>query len=325
MKSTKLYDFTRSPLYGLSNKSELARLLGTDRKTLVKIAKNKNNYNVFYITKNSKKRQVQEPKKYLKKLSSKLQILISRISTPDYLHSGVKNRYYVSNAATHLNNKYVVTTDIRSFYPSCDKEYVFRLFKNTFKVSEDVAWLITDLFTYNGKIPTGSPVSQIIAYWAFKVTFDKIHDFSQKNGVEFSLYVDDMTFSSSKPISKSFISLIQKDLKKVSLSLHKGKTVFYHPEAAKRITGCDVKDNQLFVPKEKVTEIIKMYNAIYDSENVDSKALESLIGKISAAQQIDNLFFRTKLENLKRLQRKVNKVTVKYPFAEIQKASKLSS
>ena len=41
-------------------------------------------------------------------------------------------------------------------------------------MSHDIAWIMTDLVSYNNKLPTGSPSSQLIVYWTFSHMFENI-------------------------------------------------------------------------------------------------------------------------------------------------------
>jgi RNA-directed DNA polymerase len=59
-----------------------------------------------------------------------------------------------------------------------------------------IAWILTDLVTYKGVLPTGSPSSQLVVYCAYSLMFEEIKSISEKYGCIFSLYVDDMTLSS---------------------------------------------------------------------------------------------------------------------------------
>ena len=60
--------------------------------------------------------------------------------------------------------------------------------------SPDVAKLLSDITTLN-YIPTGSPSSQILAYFAYEEMFINMFNVSQEFNCKMTLYVDDLTFS----------------------------------------------------------------------------------------------------------------------------------
>ena len=80
--------------------------------------------------------------------------------------SGKKHSSYIVNAQYHQNNPYIFCFDLHSFFQTAARRYIFKAFVNEFKMSDDVAWLITDLVTIpkednlDGYIPTGSPLAK---------------------------------------------------------------------------------------------------------------------------------------------------------------------
>ncbi|MCE5248928.1 reverse transcriptase family protein [bacterium] len=244
--------------------------------------------------KKGKERTICEPVDKIKKIQKRLQILISRIELPYYLFSGKKGFCYVDNAKFHINANNLINIDIKSFYPNCKREYIFKLFRYKYLMCEDVAWFLTDLVVYNDYLPTGSPTSQIVAFWAYKDMFDKMNKYAHTNGLIFSVFVDDITFSSDKSISKTLSYQIGKELKRNGHSMKEEKTKFFSKKRYKIVTGCMISpDNDLKVPnrlRKKIVDDLNAYNI-----NASLQLKKSILGKIQAAQQIEpNLFISTK-------------------------------
>ncbi|MCG2725840.1 MAG: hypothetical protein L6420_06225 [Elusimicrobia bacterium] len=176
----KLYPIERSPLYNLSNKRTLTKLLNTDKKSIESLLKN----TAYKVYLNKKKRLIEEPFPELKKIQSKLNNLLQKIETPSWLKSGKKGMKITDNANIHIKNPYIVCVDIESFYKSVARDKIFQNFKYTFKMTDDVAWLLTNIVVFKDQkpnkygsyfyIPTGTPCSQLVAYWTYKKTFDDI-------------------------------------------------------------------------------------------------------------------------------------------------------
>src|SRR3989338_5705181 len=191
MANHKFYPLNQSPLYALSSKRRMAKILGAPLER-IRILSSPNFYNEFSTAKG---REVQEPKPELKRIHRRIKTLLCRISPPPYLFSGVQGKGYIDNARYHQKNTHFLTTDIKTFYPSCKEIYVHKAFIMDFKMPPDVAGFLARLVTFNGIIPTGSPTSQILSYFAYSRTFDKLAKIAAESNMQFSLYVDDITFS----------------------------------------------------------------------------------------------------------------------------------
>jgi hypothetical protein len=298
----KKYGITQSPLYKLSSKTKLAELLNADLALLKDIVENNHKYyNVWEIKKKDKKnRPVQSPKPKLKVIQRRIYRLLARVETPEWLMSGKKGISYVDNAKFHKENNYFLCTDINSFYPSCSKEYVFKFFKNEFKMPEDTAWFISDLVTFNNIVPTGAPTSQIIAYWAYGITFKKIQKSASKYGIKMSLYVDDITFSSDKPIPKRFIELVSKRLSEVKLQIKEEKTQTYYPNQYKTITGCCITPgNELKVTNKLRFKIVSLLKD-KTIEKLTSEETNRAFGLLNAARQTEPDFYDSSYKRVKK-------------------------
>ena len=280
------YKLEQSPLFRLSNKSKLADLLKINKKTLLKLSKNPP-YNSFY-----KDRNINEPKKNLKKVQSRLKDILARIETPHWLFSGKKGVSYIDNASYHKDSPYVVTCDIASFYPNCKKEKVFQIFKYHFKMADDVAWVLTDLLCFKGSLPIGSPSSQIVAFWAYRPTFERVYQKISSFGGKISLYVDDISISSEKPIPKNIVQEIDFELRKVGHKIKPSKTKRYGKCDFKLITGSAISPNGVLkIPNKRRKKLINSFQ-----DNEISK--QSIVGQIRAGQMIEKNYCKETLRKL---------------------------
>lgn len=299
MSQMKIYPLENSPLYQLCNKSKLEELLGLPKGYINNFTYSRENYHCWHQLKKNKidTRPVEDPCGILKKAQSKLNKLLSRIYTTDYLMSGKKHSNYIKNAKYHQNNPYVFCFDLSAFFQTATRHYVFSAFKNEFLMSEDVAWMLTDLVTIpnientDGYIPTGSPSSQNVIYWAYKKAFDTLFRVAESKKLKFSLYVDDMTFSSSRPISNKFPQLIQKLCSKVGLKINSKKTRYFSKNDFKDITGNVISPKkELKVPNRRRKEILDIL-AFKNIKDMNVKEIRSLYGKLCSMRQIEpNIF-----------------------------------
>ena len=95
--------------------------------------------------------------------------------------------------------------------------------------------------------------------------------------------MDDITFSSNRPIPQSFIKTIEKRLEKVGLHLNNKKTKWYYPKDFKIVTGCAIKNGTMKAKNCKREEIV-----VKLKQNDNScQTIASIVGKIASQQQIE--------------------------------------
>jgi hypothetical protein len=277
-------------LYRISNKSTLASLLGVQRKDLI-VMSDAPIYRTFDLDQNGKIRGIEDPNPRLKLLQARLNRLLTRIESPSFLNSGKKGLSFVDNAKAHQDGRYLIKVDIKSFYRSANREYIFRSFKNTFQMSDDLAWLITNLVTHNDFLPTGAPTSQQVAYWAYAATFNRLSLMADRVGADMSLYVDDLTFSSASPINRNIVKSIQEILAFVDLRLKEEKTQSYGGKEFKLVTGCAISPGNELCVANRHRKKIRAHMMGRDIHHLDRRDTDRLLGLLTSARQVDPNFY----------------------------------
>ena len=221
------YALHQSPLFCLRSRSKLARLLGLSVSEMKKLSTCGDSlYKEFDIPKRTGgARHVENPCKPLKRAQARLAKLLSRVTPPDFLFCPVKGRCYVSNAARHVGHRVIRCLDIRKFYPSTPSKRVFWFFHKVLGCERDIAGLLTGLSSYRGHLPTGSPLSPILAYFSFYDLWAAIAAVCTERGLTLSVYVDDVTISGSH-VRSSDLWRIKKLIHATKLQYHKEKAFF---------------------------------------------------------------------------------------------------
>ena len=290
------YEIDQSPLYMLSNKRKLAALLQIES-TSLSHAKDWINYTVSEIEKSSGGfRTIYNPCDELKQVQRRIKILLSRISIPNWVFSGRKGVCHVDNGKFHEHSVYFIQSDLHAFYDSCSRECVYRLFKDRFKCSSDVSAILSDLTTLtladgSTVIPTGSPCAQLVAYFAYQDMFDELHDLACNHGCKFSLYVDDLTFSSKTPVSNPavFKKKVLQIVKRYGHSLSLSKTAYRGADETKVVRGVAItKEGVSAIPNKLRHKIVE---GTAQSCAGDTTAASSTLGRISSARMIEPLAF----------------------------------
>lgn len=203
---------------------------------------------------NPKQRILNPSIKRLKEIQKRLQkrILLS-LEIPDYAYGAIKGKDNVMNAKRHQGKKYVFTTDLTDFFPSISHHQVFEMFRiNGF--SPTVSRTLTQLTTYKGRLPQGTPTSPIIANLVFVKTGKNLDGFARENQLTFTSFVDDLTFSAPtdfKELAPQIIQMIQEDGFRIS---HK-KTNYKTRNPI--VTGVVVKNNLIDLTEEFKIKIEK--------------------------------------------------------------------
>lgn len=294
-KRIKKYELTQCVFYKLNSKRLLANYLNVDISQLKQI-NNMIKYREFNHKQEGKKdRLITAPKHDLKKIQKRVHMLLSRLERPDWLISGERGKSYIDNAITHRESKFVSTIDIRSFYRNTTREYVYRFFLDEMIMSSDTAQILTDISTYNKSIPTGSPVSQLIAYYAYRNMFQEIQTYAQeKHGCIFTLYVDDMTFSKETPFNKDQLEQgIDVILRKYGHKPKYKKTRYYPKDRNKLITGVVLSKDQSLLISNSLQNKIKSDSLLVLEKGSESgkHKLQSFKGRLQAAQLINRKAF----------------------------------
>lgn len=283
MSRNKTYPLSKSPLYRLRNRKKLAKLLFLREHYFYE--KHKYNYKQKSIPKpDGSKRVLEIPDYDLKKIQARIHTLLQRIETPYWLKSGKKGESHITNAMLHLDSSHVRTMDISHFYDSVSRNRVYYMFRDLFLMEDDIATIMTNLVMHDSILPTGAPSSQLIAYWAYQDMFCEINAYAIENNCRFSLYVDDMTFSSENSIPYEFREHITAILRKNGLYAKRTKDKSYGPKSFKIITGCGIKNGRLSLQNKRRKEIIELYKKFSkEPTETDSKRLRGML--IAARQE----------------------------------------
>ncbi|EPA5916264.1 reverse transcriptase family protein [Salmonella enterica] len=213
---------------------------------------------------------------------------MSRIELPPYLHSGRKKHSTLTNVESHKLATELLKLDIHKFFPSTRAAKVYKALVEKFEMSPDVSYIMTNLSTFAGKVPTGSPISMAMAFWANKDMFDELSNLAASNSLVFTAYVDDVAFSGSK-IPKGFAAQAKKCIRSHGLTSKDKKERFYPSSEGKLLTGIVIRDGELKVRWAHNDSIGKEFATLAEAKDNATKIihLEKLAGKLHAAGQVD--------------------------------------
>ena len=218
------------PLYGGTIKTLLELLGVNDKEELITVIKG--GYRVFIILKkDGKPRIVEAPNKLLKKNLRKLAKILQLLDCPEYNFCGWKKQNTLMNVKRHLNANAYLTADISKYYPNTKVKYV-REFFAIFNTDEETLDMLVKLTTFRNHLPTGAPTSSILVFLSHQELFDEINAKMQEEEITFSLYADDMTFSSKHGITNQKLRYVRSILAKHHLQAKPEKSKHYSYQKA---------------------------------------------------------------------------------------------
>lgn len=276
MPNRATYPLDQSPLYKMRRRARLATLLDVTDAELRALAAGDALYSEFDIPKKSGggTRHVENPCKPLKRVQAKLAKLLARIEPPEFLFCPVKRRCYVTNAAAHRRNRVVHCLDIRKFFPSTPQRRVFWFFRTVMHCERDIAGLLAKLACYQEHLPTGSPLSPIMAYFAYYDLWARIADFCKEKGYTFTVYIDDVTISGAR-VPKADIWQVRQMIHGMGLRYHKEKTFVDQPA---EVTGVVLRGGRLVAPFRQHKKMYEAKAMLADAADEDRAAL---LGKVA--------------------------------------------
>ena len=238
---------TNSDLKSIKSHKKLAYFLHCDKAKLKQL-EDDSSYMPYTVEKTG--RHIEVPNDELMVVLKLIEKALTTEELPQWLMSS-KGKGIVKNAIFHYGHDLIVTKfDISKFYGSCKWKYIYHLFYDSdgYGMPKDIAKTLSNLVTYDGHLPTGSPASPLLAYLAYRKCFDEIYKLTKAHGFKMSLYVDDITLSYADRTSITWIKkTIREILNNYGLDFNVDKTKTYDPSKAKNITGIVLNPKKLYL------------------------------------------------------------------------------
>jgi len=175
----------------------LSTLLGTSTDFVGALIKApEHHYRRFIIRKGKKKRQIEAPRVALKLIQGWLGHHLSRAAAfAPCVHGFIPEQNGILSAASfHCNAKWVLSLDLRNFFPSVSAKLIEDSLK-ALGYQQHAAKLITKICTLDDRLPQGSPASPVLSNLAFSTTDIALQAIADNFDVRYSRYADDLVFS----------------------------------------------------------------------------------------------------------------------------------
>jgi len=218
--------------------------------------------------KNGKVRTIYAPNPEIKSQLRELNTLFQKVydqKNIDFQVAYKKGKNVKDNAKIHLDHEYIYNIDLKDFYPSCKRELVEKYVKFLFNGCVNREILLSrflDINLENDGLFIGNPFSGCIANTIISAPVNYLHNICNKDNMGFSVYADDMTFSSDKFITKKFVKdRFNLAFVKYNLSdyfkLNEGKSIGYS-KGRRKITGVAINHNGEITTKRSMYKKIRV-------------------------------------------------------------------
>lgn len=238
---------------------DLAALLKEEQSHLALMARQPF-YKVYRVPKkDGSHRLIEDPDKPLKTALRKLNACYMATyhpKRPTSVHgfclsaSNEDDRNIISNAASHLGNSYMLNMDLEDFFHSVSLGRVEKIHQEHFpNLANDTISLLCGLTTYRGRLPMGSPTSPILSNFACLGLDSALGEFGSYGNITYTRYADDLTFSSSVPITPEDEQIIRDTITHHDFVINEEKVKRSGAGEPKSITGLKVTETEVTLPE----------------------------------------------------------------------------
>jgi len=253
LKDLQKHELNAMLLLGIEKPIELSRFTQMNLSELESII-NEPKYKRFKVEKkNGGKREICAPEPMLKKIQKRLNYFLQAYylcMRPEAVHGFVVNPHYLGkrcniaeNAKIHTKKKHIANIDLKDFFTSISAWQIKYIFTSEiFGYSEKLATAMTLLTTYEGKLPTGAPSSPVLSNFICLKMDKELTEYCASNGLTYSRYADDMSFSSNNLISANEILDIISIIKQNRFSINEKKLRLKKANKKQTVTGLTVNE-----------------------------------------------------------------------------------
>ena len=228
----------------------------------------------------------------LRMIQARIAVLLRRVMPPEYRHSGVRGRSFITNAQQHLQDVPSIKLDIKSFYPTTTFQHVRRFFVETMGCAGDVGFLLAKLCCYQQRhLPTGGVHSEVVAFYCHRQSFNQLWERVKGRGGKMSVYVDDIMLT-MPGASLTDLEWARRLFARQKVKIHPGKSKVLPKRSVKVITGVEIRRGKAGAPKAQHRLIKQRFDEIRAAASATKKAdaVKSLLGHLDHVAQIEPRF-----------------------------------
>jgi RNA-directed DNA polymerase len=185
---------------------------------------------------------------------------------PTHVHGFTHDRSPITNAAVHVDQRWIFAIDLEDFFPSITAKRVRGLFRSwPFEYSDEVAKLLTRICCFRGTLPQGAPTSPIISNFICRAMDRELAKLVMSHRCYYTRYADDLVFSTDRSIFPTSIASLETGVAQPSpqlrlviegagFAINERKTRMQIAFQRQRVTGLIV-NKKVNVPRQYVRSL----------------------------------------------------------------------
>lgn len=187
-------------------------------------------------------RWIEAPKPLLKAVQRKLlEKLLYQAHPHAAAHGFYPGRSILTNASSHAGKAWVLSCDLKDFFPSTKQSMVETVLSRLHGFGEEARAAVLRLVCRRGALPQGAPTSPHLANLAFLDGDEQLNDLAGDHGLTYTRYADDMTFSGDA-LPDDLEERITEIVIRIGYRLAKAKTKRMGRHQCQKVTGLVVNE-----------------------------------------------------------------------------------
>lgn len=270
---------------------DFSQITHISKYTIYQLSKHSDKYYKTYTIpkKSGKFRTICQPCKNLKGLQSWLLVnILNRLKVSNSCKGFEKGSSTADNAAPHKGANILLTIDLQDFFPTVKREQVYNIFK-AIGYNNTIATILTNICTFDGVLPQGSPCSPKLANLATWALDMRIQGYVGKRGINYTRYADDLSFSGLNPDKVvKIIPMIKSIVEDENFKINPDKTRIAGSARAKKVTGLVISNDTFGIGKQKYKELrAKIHYLTIEKEQGNTRLLNEVRGWLAYLKSVD--------------------------------------
>jgi hypothetical protein len=243
-------------------------------------------YRNFMIPKGKGFRQIAAPKIALKIIQKWIATQLERLYSPqEHVFGFVAGRSHIAAASKHCGARWVLSLDIKDFFPSTPQFVIQAVFTNLGygRVGADV---LSSLCCLHGVLPQGAPSSPVLSNLALAEVDSRLSELATRRNATVSRYADDIVLSGSDDYPEDLLEEVSQLFVDTPWQLSRQKTKLSKSPSRLKVHGLLVHGEKIRLTKGYRNKIRALRHS-YAAGKIRAEDMSRIRGHIMYANQIE--------------------------------------
>lgn len=319
MENIKLNMFGLPAIQDINDFSEITHI---SKYTIYQLSHNANKYYKTYTIpkKSGGVRTISQPNKNLKGFQSWILVnILNKLKASNNCKGFENGSSIKDNVVPHLGANTLLTIDLKDFFPTITRTQIYNIFKSI-GYNNLISTILTNLCTYNGFLPQGSPCSPKLANLSTWRLDLRIQGYVGKRGINYTRYADDLSFSGLSPGKVvGIIPIVKKIIEDEKFEINPLKTRIASCARAKIITGLVISNEEFGIRRDKYKDLrAKIHKLAFEPSTTYTKLYYEVCGWLAYLNSVDE-------KRLDRINQYIKKLANKHPDSLVEKIKIIKS